>query len=337
MRKTKRGGANLSRKMKLYQPIVASEKYRDARKVIEYSGDQLQLDQQKEEILERELQKVKRDEKKHRMLKQKGQRALLEVLAANQMLSVMNNLVMMSDVKQLLSDPSKKHTLIFPTDDNLLESDLDIEKLKQNKDALNQFLKDYILQGEVHSEHLKPETPVTVFNSNGKALDIVKRETGKIIVKYDNKPVAVIKHKDLTHHDDSLPVAGSIHSIQDLETQIPSAKDIAEDGKKQIQKFREGATNAVSDARERLKGATDTAENVGKKATELATGALKTITGFFGGDKQEKTSDADSSAPVASTPTVSQQQGGRRRRKRKTKKRKHVKNKKRRSKKRRRN
>ena len=115
MRKTKRGGANLSRKMKLYQPILANEKYQDARKVVQYSGQQLQLDQQKQQILERELQKVKQDEKKHRMLKQKGQRALLEVLAANQMISVMNNLVMMSDVKHLLNDPSLEHTLIFPT------------------------------------------------------------------------------------------------------------------------------------------------------------------------------------------------------------------------------
>ena len=337
MPKTKRGGANLSRRIKLYKPIVANEKYQDARKVIQYSGEQLEFDQRKQQILEKELQKVKKDEKKHRMLKQKGQRALLEVLAANQMLSVMNNLVMMSDVKQLLADPSKKHTLIFPTDDNLLESDLDIEKLKQNKDALNQFLKDYILQGELHSEHLKPETPVTVFNSNGKPLDIVKRETGKIIVKYENEPVAVIKHKDLTHHDDSLPSSGSIHSIQDLETQIPSVKDITEDGKKQIQKFREGATNAVSDARERLKGATDTATNVGKKATELATGALKTITGFFGGDKEEKKTDDTASQPVESNPTVSQQQGGSRKRRRKKTRKRKIKKKKRYSKKTRRN
>ena len=328
MRKTKRGGANLSKRIK-FQPIMANEKYQDARKVVQYSGEQLQLDQQKQQILEKELQKVKQDEKKHRMLKQKGQRALLEVLAANQMLSVMNNLVMMSDVKQLLSDPDKKHTLIFPTDDNLSESDLDIEKLKQNKDALNEFLKDYIIQGEIHSEHLKPETPVTVFNSNGKPLDIVKRESGKIIVKYENEPVAVIKHKDLTHHDDSLPSSGSLHSIQDLETEIPTVKDIAENSRKQINKLREGATSAVEDARETLKGATDTATNVGKTATKFATNALSTITGFFGGDKDEK----DAAPPAPDAPA---QQGGRRR-KRKTRKRRKTKKRKRRSKRRRRN
>lgn len=333
MRKTKRGGANLSKRMKLYKPIVANEKYKDARKVVQYSGEQLNLDQQKQQILERELQKVKQDEKKHRMLKQKGQRALLEVLSANQMLSVMNNLVMMSDVKQLLSDPDKQHTLIFPTDDNLLQSDLDIEKLKQNKEALNQFLKDYILEGEVHSHHLQPESPVTVFNSNGKPLDIVKKETGKIVVKYKNKPVAVIKHKDLTHHDDSLPSAGSIHSIQDLETEVPSVKQLANRGRDQIEKLRDGATGAVSDARETLKGATDAATNVGKTATKFATNALSTLTGFFGGDKEE-----DAPAPVAPA-SDSGQQGGRRRRtrrrkRRNTKKRKQVK---RRSKRRRRN
>lgn len=314
-KKTKRGGANLSRRIKFYKPIMGNEKYQGARKVIQYSGEQLQLDQQKQQILERELQKVKQDEKKHKMLKQKGQRALLEVLAANQMLSIMNNLVMMSDVKQLLSDPTKEHTLIFPTDDNLLQSDLDIEKLKQNKDALNQFLKDYILQGKIHSEHLQPETPVTVLNSNGKPLDIVKKETGKIIVKYEDKPVAVIKHKDLTHHDDSLPASGSIHSIQDLETEIPTVKELTEDGRKQVEKLRNQATDAVSDARETIKDATSTATDVGKKATELATNALSTITGFFGGDKKEETTENTS------------QQGGKRRKtrkkiKRKTKKRK---------------
>ena len=314
MGKTKRGGANLSKRIKFYQPIMKNEKYKQARKVIQYSGEQLQLDQQKQQLLEKELKKVKQDEKKHQMLKQKGQHALLEVLAANQVLSVMNNLVMMSDVKQLLSDPTKEHTLIFPTDDNLLESDLDIEKLKQNKDALNKFLGDYILQGEIHSDHLKPESPITVLNANGNPLDIVKKESGKIIVKYEDKPVAVIKHKDLTHHDDSLPTSGSIHSIQDLETEIPTVNELTEDGRKRVEKLRNQAKSAVSDATETIQNATTTATTVGNKATELATNALSTITGFFGGDKENKLESQS-------------QQGGKRRKtrkktKRKTKKRK---------------
>ena len=48
MGKTKRGGANLSKRIKFYQPIMKNEKYKQARKVIQYSGEQLQLDQQKQ-------------------------------------------------------------------------------------------------------------------------------------------------------------------------------------------------------------------------------------------------------------------------------------------------
>lgn len=295
MRKTKRGGAQLSRKM---NPLIQNTKYSDARKLVEYSGQQLNLDKKKQEILEKELMKVKRDETKHRMMRKKGEMALLEVLSANQMLSIMNNLVMMSDMKQLLSDPDSEHTLIFPTNDNLLQSDLDIEKLKRNKDALNEFLKDYILEGNVHSKHLKPETPVIVRNKNNKELELLKKQSGKIIVKHENKPVAVIVHKDLTHHDDSLPARGNIHTIQDLETEIPTIKDIGEATTRGVNQMREGAQNAVNDARETVTKAQST-------ATNLANKAFDTITGFFGGKKDESVMSG----------------GGRRRRKRKTKKR----------------
>ena len=316
MRKTKRGGSQLSRKMKMVQPMV-NEKYNDARKVVEYSGKQLKLDRQKQQILEKELMKVRQDEEKHRILMKKGQTALLEVLSANQVLSVMNNLVMMSDVKHLLSDPSLEHTLIFPTNENLLQSDLDIEKLKKNKDALNHFLKDYILEGNIHSRHLQPETPVTVKNKNGKELELVKKQSGKIVIKHEDKPVAVIVHKDLTHHDDSPPSLGNIHSIQDLETELPSVKDIGEATTKRVNELREGAQDAVNDARDTLKGATEAATNVGNTATKFASRAFDTITGLFGGKK-------DSEEVSVAAPAVG---GGRRRRKRKTKKKKYHKRK----------
>ena len=146
-RKTKRGGSQLPITLKSIAPIVGDSKYRDARKVVSYYGEKIQSDKRKRGLLEKELEKVRKEEELDRNMKSKGERSLLEVLSANQMLSIMHNLVLMSDVKALLSDTSKEHTLIFPTNDNLKQSNLNIEKLMENRDALNEFLGDYICMG----------------------------------------------------------------------------------------------------------------------------------------------------------------------------------------------
>ena len=297
MPRTKKGGA-----LAMLKTMGRNELLLDRNRALEHMGQeirdankQLKLDQEKEDILQKELLKVRKDKQQQEQKRKRGQMKLLQVLAANKMLGMMHELVLLSDIKGILDDESQEHTLIFPTDDNLEDSNLDIDKLKANKDALNEFLKDYILRGSIHTDDLKPEKPVPVTNLNGKQLAVVKQK-GKVLVKHQGKPVAVIVHKDLTHKDDeSLPASGNIHSITDI---TPTLEDTAD---KALDDARETATNLANTARKTVSTATGTA----RKAMNTV---LDTVGGLFGrGDETEKTD---------SKPTTV---GGGRKRKRKRK------------------
>ena len=305
-RSKKKGGA-----LAMLKTMGKIDLLRDKGRVLEYAGQeirdankQLKLDQEKEVILQRELSKVRKDKQQQEQKRKRGQMKLLQVLAANKMLGMMHELVLLSDIKGILDDESQEHTLIFPTDDNLEDSTLDIEKLKSNKDALNEFLKDYILRGSIHTDDLKSEKPLSVTNLNGKQLAVVKQK-GKVLVKHQGKPVAVIVHKDLTHN--GLPSVGDVHSITDMS---PSLTDTAEGA---LDNAKETASNLADTARKSVSNATGTA----RKAMNTV---LDTVGGLFGRDESENT-DAK--------PTV----GGGRKRKRKRKTKRKTKSKRRKAKK----
>ena len=312
MPRSKKGGA-----LAMLKTMGKMDLLRDKGRVLEYTGQeirnankQLKLDEKKEEILQRELSKVIKDKQQQEQKRKRGQMKLLQVLAANKMLGMMHELVLLSDIKEILDDESQEHTLIFPTNDNLEDSALDIDKLKANKDALNEFLKDYILRGSVHTDDLISEKPLSVTNLNGKQLALVKRK-GKVIVKHQDKPVAVIVHKDITHKDDNntLPSVGNIHSITDIS---PSLDDRMGEAKEAFDDAKETATNLADTARKSVSTATGTA----RKAMNTV---LDTFGGLFG-DKEV-------------SPTV----GGGRKRKRKRKTKRKTKSKRRKAKKSKRN
>jgi len=319
-RKSKRGGSQLPMRLNKFDPISGNTKYQDARKVVKYYGEKIEVDKKKRALIEKELEKVRKDEELDRTMKSRGERSLLEVLSANQMLSIMHNLVLMSDVKGLLSDTSKPHTLIFPTDENLKQSNLNIEKLMENRDALNEFLGDYVLHGDVHSKKLKPEVPVVVTNLNGKDLEVVKTPAHKVIIKHEKKPVAVVVHHNLTHTDDTLPKQGRVHSITDLATFTPEKMaDAAKDGAKKIT---ENTKQLISNAQEAVSGAQKTVSDAQNTVTGIAGKAVDTLKGLFNigrGDASKLPTMSDASKPVPV--------GGRRKRKTKRKKNKKTKRK----------
>ena len=319
-RKTKRGGSQLPITLKSIAPIVGDSKYRDARKVVSYYGEKIQSDKRKRGLLEKELEKVRKEEELDRNMKSKGERSLLEVLSANQMLSIMHNLVLMSDVKALLSDTSKEHTLIFPTNDNLKQSNLNIEKLMENRDALNEFLGDYILHGNVHSKKLKPEVPVVVRNLNRKELEIVKTPANKVIIKHEKKPVAVVVHGNLTHNDDTLPKHGNVHSITDLATITPEKMvDAAKDTAKKIT---ENTKELVTNAKDAVSGAEEGVAKARDTVAGIAGNAVKTITNFFTG-ASGKAKEAVKSAEATASSAVKSVTAGGGKKKRKTKRKRH--------------
>jgi len=308
MPRTKRGGASA-----MLNLMGRENMLRGQGNVLEYGGEeikrankQIKLDKKKEEILQRELSKVREDREKQEQKRKRGQMKLLQVLAANKMLGMMHELVLLSDIKEILDDESQEHTLIFPTNDNLEDSTLDIDKLKANKDALNEFLKDYVLRGSLHTEDLQAETPMSVTNLNGKQLDIVKQK-GKVLVKHQGKPVAVIVHKDLKHKDDNtLPAVGNIHSITDIS---PSLDD-------RMEEARGKAGEVIKDAQETVTDVADTARKTVSTATGTARRAMNNmidrVSGLFGDDEEKE---------VSSTPKSVVGGGRKRKRKRKTKRR----------------
>jgi hypothetical protein len=219
------------------------------------------------DILKRELKKRENAQRELNENAKQDEVKLLDVLASNEALSTMRNLLFMSDMKKVLMG-DKSRTLLLPTNDDIKNSGLDVEQLKQNKEAVNKFVREYVVKDNINTKTLDTNVPVVVKNENGKRLDIVKNTSGQVVISHEGQEVAKIVSPHVLDNNGAAPSNGAVHSIENTNDTI-----------------KKNADNAVQAAANKF---TDQASTAAQQATAVATNAFKNFTSVFSGGKRHK-------------------------------------------------
>ena len=195
------------------------------------------------DILKRELKKRENAQRELNENAKQDEVKLLDVLASNEALSTMRNLLFMSDMKKVLMG-DKSRTLLLPTNDDIKNSGLDVEQLKQNKEAVNKFVREYIINDNINTKTLDTNVPVVVKNENGKRLDIVKNPSGQVVISHAGQKVAEIVSPHVLDNNGAAPSNGAVHSIENTNDTIKKNADNAVQAA--ANKFTDVATNAYN-------------------------------------------------------------------------------------------
>ena len=239
------------------------------------------------DILKRELKKRENAQRELNENAKQGEVKLLDVLASNEALSTMRNLLFMSDMKKVLMG-DKSRTLLLPTNDDIKNSGLDVEQLKQNKEAVNKFVREYVVKDNVNTKTLDTNVPVVVKNENGKRLDIVKNTSGQVVISHEGQEVAKIVSPHVLDNNGAAPSNGAVHSIENTNDTIKKNADNA---------VQAAAKKAVATANNTLNQAKVTTNNLTNQATAVATNAynniksvLTSVSGVGGGKRRKRKS-----------------------------------------------
>ena len=236
------------------------------------------------DILKRELKKRENAQRELNENAKQDEVKLLDVLASNEALSTMRNLLFMSDMKKVLMG-DKSRTLLLPTNDDIKNSGLDVEQLKQNKEAVNKFVREYVVKDNINTKTLDTNVPVVVKNENGKRLDIVKNTSGQVVISHEGQEVAKIVSPHVLDNNGAAPSNGAVHSIENTNDTIKKNADNA---------VQAAAKKAVATANNTLNQAKVTTNNLTNQATAVATNAYNNIksvltsVGGVGGGKRRK-------------------------------------------------
>ena len=235
------------------------------------------------DILKRELKKRENAQRELNENAKQGEVKLLDVLASNEALSTMRNLLFMSDMKKVLMG-DKSRTLLLPTNDDIKNSGLDVEQLKQNKEAVNKFVREYVVKDNVNTKTLDTNVPVVVKNENGKRLDIVKNTSGQVVISHEGQEVAKIVSPHVLDNNGAAPSNGAVHSIENTNDTIKKNADNA---------VQAATKKVVATANNTLNQAKVTTNNLTNQATSVATNAYNNIKSVLtsvgvGGGKRRK-------------------------------------------------
>lgn len=235
------------------------------------------------DILKRELKKRENAQRELNENAKQDEVKLLDVLASNEALSTMRNLLFMSDMKKVLMG-DKSRTLLLPTNDDIKNSGLDVEQLKQNKEAVNKFVREYVVKDNINTKTLDTNVPVVVKNENGKRLDIVKNTSGQVVISHEGQEVAKIVSPHVLDNNGAAPSNGAVHSIENTNDTIKKNADNA---------VQAAAKKAVATANNTLNQAKVTTNNLTNQATAVATNAYNNIKSVLtsvgvGGGKRRK-------------------------------------------------
>ena len=235
------------------------------------------------DILKRELKKRENAQRELNENAKQDEVKLLDVLASNEALSTMRNLLFMSDMKKVLMG-DKSRTLLLPTNDDIKNSGLDVEQLKQNKEAVNKFVREYVVKDNINTKTLDTNVPVVVKNENGKRLDIVKNTSGQVVISHEGQKVATIVSPHVLDNNGAAPSNGAVHSIENTNDTIKKNADNA---------VQAAAKKAVATANNTLNQAKVTTNNLTNQATAVATNAYNNIKSVLtsvgvGGGKRRK-------------------------------------------------
>ena len=235
------------------------------------------------DILKRELKKRENAQRELNENAKQDEVKLLDVLASNEALSTMRNLLFMSDMKKVLMG-DKSRTLLLPTNDDIKNSGLDVEQLKQNKEAVNKFVREYVVKDNVNTKTLDTNVPVVVKNENGKRLDIVKNTSGQVVISHEGQEVAKIVSPHVLDNNGAAPSNGAVHSIENTNDTIKKNADNA---------VQAATKKVVATANNTLNQAKVTTNNLTNQATSVATNAYNNIKSVLtsvgvGGGKRRK-------------------------------------------------
>lgn len=217
-----------------------------------------------QEQLAKEQQKVVRQQ-------QQIQATLLEAIEGHRALNQIKELVQVSDTVKMILGGNEHHTVMFPTDDNLrqvgLSADSPAFKLIKRDDP-DQFLKSYMIKGHHNFRNLKHGESKKIINLNGVQLQVKKHDSGKIVIKQKEKPLAIFHsiHEDIGGRGEK-PTNGSLNTIKDISDSTSPAKKKKTDTLKNL-----------GDARETV---TETATNFAGKAKSLAKTTRDTVKNGF--------------------------------------------------------
>ena len=253
---------------------------------------------------------------------------IIDVIAKHQALSVIKQLIMLSNMKKELErenitffSPTNAAMNTHPELDVLLKKD----KSENEQLMLDQFIKAHVVKG-LHNLHNKPHEVEHKLNKKHSALK--EKDTGNIKILHNGEPVAKIVKENLKTPSGE-PHKAKIHMI---DGHLGEKKDIADNVKDTISDVRKkteaGLKNVQEEINDARKALTD---NIPKGGVG---GLLKTITGLVTGNTTTPKKGPTSSETASPAPAPSQAGGTRRRKRRKTRRKSAKKSKKRRRRKR---